>query len=77
MRPIELTTDDVRALWDAGVTDQGIEDLIFVSVAFSVIDRLADAFKFEATGWLDTISKGAETTLQYGYLTRSLFASKR
>lgn len=46
LRPEELSPDDVAPLRAAGLSDQAIEDAVYVCAAFSVIIRLADAFEF-------------------------------
>ena len=41
-----VTADDVRAVYDAGVTEEALERAVMVCVAFSTIVRLADTFAF-------------------------------
>ena len=41
-----VTVDDVRAVYDAGVSREALERAVMVCVAFSTIVRLADTFEF-------------------------------
>jgi uncharacterized peroxidase-related enzyme len=41
-----VSADDMRAVLDAGVSRQQIEDALAVSFAFNAINRLAEAFQF-------------------------------
>ena len=43
----EVGSKDVEAMRAAGVSDQGIEEAIYVCFCFNVLSRLADAFDFE------------------------------
>ncbi len=45
--PAEVSEVDVNAVLDAGVSRQGLEEVIQISFVFSLINRLADAFDFE------------------------------
>lgn len=45
--PGGLTTVDVDAVREAGVSDEAIEDMIHVAVNFVMINKLADAFDWE------------------------------
>ncbi len=47
--PAEVTAADVDIVRAAGVSDQAIEDAIYVCFIFSVLARLADAFDFDLT----------------------------
>ena len=47
--PTEISVADVDKVRAAGVSDQGIEDAIYVCFIFSVLTRLADAFDFDLT----------------------------
>lgn len=47
LTPDELDAEDVAALRAAGIDDAAIENAIYVTFCFNVIDRLADAFDFE------------------------------
>lgn len=47
--PAEVSTADIDIVRAAGVSDQAIEDAIYVCFVFSVLARLADAFDFDLT----------------------------
>jgi len=47
--PTKVATADVDRVRAAGVSDQAIEDAIYVCFVFSVLTRLADAFDFDLT----------------------------
>jgi alkylhydroperoxidase family enzyme len=47
--PTEISVIDVDKVRAAGVSDQAIEDAIYVCFIFSVLARLADAFDFDLT----------------------------
>jgi uncharacterized peroxidase-related enzyme len=61
-----LSADDMRAVLDAGVSPQQIEDALAVGFAFNTTDRLANAFAFEV---LDEkgFEAGAKYLLKRGY----------
>src|SRR5262245_6336212 len=46
LAPAEVGPDDVAPLRAAGLSDQAIEEAIYVCFLFNVMDRLADAFDF-------------------------------
>jgi len=48
-RPEEVGPEDVAPMRAAGLSDKAIEEAIYVSTMFNVMDRLADAFDFELT----------------------------
>jgi hypothetical protein len=47
--PTEVSAADVDKIRATGVSDQAIEDAIYVCFVFSVLARLADAFDFDLT----------------------------
>jgi hypothetical protein len=47
LQPQQTDRNALVSLRAAGVSDQGIHDLIYVRFVFSVIDRLADALDFD------------------------------
>lgn len=47
LTPSLVTPDDVIALHSAGISDQAVEEALYVCFLFNVIDRLADAFDFD------------------------------
>jgi alkylhydroperoxidase family enzyme len=61
-----LDADDVRALFEAGVTREQIEDALDVAFTFNVITRLADTFEFEV-GSRASFDAGAKMLLGRGY----------
>ena len=64
--PEEITPDDVKPLRDAGLTDDAVRDAIAVCAAFSMIDRLADAFHFDVPTTQD-LRGSARFLLKVGY----------
>lgn len=77
LTPGEIEAADVERVRAAGVSDDAIEDAIAVCVTFSIIDRVADAFGFEAAAAVRTITRGADSSLRYGYTKRALLHSRR
>ena len=67
LRPDELVADDVRPLLDAGVSQDGVVDALYVGFLFNAIDRIADALGFETVSD-EVYGKGAERLLRHGYL---------
>jgi alkylhydroperoxidase family enzyme len=66
LSPDEVGPEDVRKLREAGLSDEAIRDAIYVCVAFSVIDRIADAFAFEVPA-PDDVRNAARFLLKMGY----------
>lgn len=62
----EVTADDVRAVYAAGVTREMLVRAVEVCVGFSVIVRLADTFDF-ARGTEDDYDAGARMLWKRGY----------
>jgi alkylhydroperoxidase family enzyme len=66
LTPAEIKPEDMAALRAEGISDAAIEDAIHVTVAFNIIDRIADALGFEIP-----TSKGfanmADVLLKRGY----------
>ena len=67
LRPDELGADDVRPLLDAGVSEHGVVDALYVGFLFNTIDRIADALGFETVSD-EVYGKGADRLLRHGYL---------
>jgi uncharacterized peroxidase-related enzyme len=44
--PEEVSSEDITPLRSAGLSDRAIEEALYVSFLFNVMDRLADAFDF-------------------------------
>lgn len=61
-----VSADDVRAVLNAGVSPQQIEDALAVCLAFDITDRLANAFDFTLAG-PDAMNAGAKYLLKRGY----------
>jgi len=61
-----VSTDDMRAVLEAGVSREQIEDALAVCFAFNTVARLADAFGFYAPG-RKAFQAGAKYLLARGY----------
>ena len=46
LRPDEISSAEIQAMRQAGVSDAGIEEAIAVCAVFSIADRLADTFDY-------------------------------
>lgn len=64
--PDEITSEDVRILREAGVSDSEIEDAIYICATYCIIDRIADAFDFQLPGDED-MRKMSKFLLKVGY----------
>lgn len=64
--PMAVTSADLAPVRAVGVTDQAIEDAIYICTAFNLIDRVADSFGF-AVPLDDTFAINAKTLLKRGY----------
>jgi len=67
LRPDELSADDVRAVLDAGVSEEGVVDALYVGFLFNTIDRIADSLGF-LTVSPEEYGKSADRLLKHGYL---------
>lgn len=67
LRPGELTADDVRPLLDAGATEAGVVDALYVGFCFNTIDRIADSLGFLTVSPKE-YGKSADRLLKHGYL---------
>jgi alkylhydroperoxidase family enzyme len=67
LTPDAVTAEDVQVVRDAGVSDAAIEDAIHIMGAFSVIVRIADAFRFHVPDTNDFRSMGRDL-LKRGYV---------
>ena len=63
----EIGQDDIAPMRLAGVSDQDIEDAIYVSVYFNIIDRIADSLDFEVLS-AEKFAQRAGNFLREGYL---------
>jgi uncharacterized peroxidase-related enzyme len=66
LRPHETEAADIAALRAAGVSDQAIEDAIYVCTFFNIIDRVADSLGFDVPS-AEVFAQGAESFLKRGY----------
>lgn len=64
--PDELTADDARAAFAAGVTADELRDAAAVAAVFNIITRYANALDFEIPSAVD-FDKAAGTLLRRGY----------
>jgi alkylhydroperoxidase family enzyme len=66
LAPEEVGADDVRATLEAGVSEAGVLDAIYVCFAFNLIDRVADALGFDL---MDEAGyrQAAQVLLKFGY----------
>jgi alkylhydroperoxidase family enzyme len=67
LRPDELGTGSLRPLLDAGVSEEGVVDALYVGFLFNTIDRIADSLGFEVVSD-ERFSKGADRLLKHGYV---------
>ncbi|HEY8113263.1 MAG TPA: hypothetical protein VII16_10410 [Actinomycetes bacterium] len=66
LSPEEVGTDDLRATLEAGVSEDGAIDAIYVCFAFNLIDRVADALGFDLMDE-EGYRRGARNLLRFGY----------
>jgi alkylhydroperoxidase family enzyme len=64
--PDEVGPEDITKLREYGLGSEEIEDAIYICVAFSIIDRLADAFGFEIPDQ-EQMRKTSKFLLRLGY----------
>ena len=64
--PSDIGPEDVAPLRAAGLSDQAIEDAIYVCAYFNVIDRVADALGFDIPS-PEGFAQGADSLLKRGY----------
>ena len=67
LTPEEIGKEDIAQMRMAGVSDQAIEDAIYVCTYFNIIDRIADALDFEVLS-AETFGQRAGNFLREGYL---------
>ena len=67
LSPERVGPDDIALLRTAGVSEQAIEDALYVCTYFNVIDRMADALDFDVPS-AEAFSKRADMLLERGYL---------
>ena len=66
LQPDSLTSADIAALNEAGVTDEAATEIAYVALLFSVMDRLADSFDFDIPS-ADEIDKTGQFLHKRGY----------
>lgn len=66
LSPEKVGADDLRATLDAGVSEDGALDAIYVCFAFSLIDRVSDALGFDLMDEKG-YQRGAQVLLRFGY----------
>ncbi len=66
LTPDEIKVEDIDALRAEGLSDEAIEDVIHVTVAFNIIDRIADALGFEIPT-TEGFANMADVLLKRGY----------
>jgi alkylhydroperoxidase family enzyme len=62
----QLRTEDVRAVFESGVSREQIEEALAICYAFNVTNRLANAFGFEVLD-PEGFNAGAKYLLRRGY----------
>jgi alkylhydroperoxidase family enzyme len=67
LTPTEIGPDDIAPMRLVGVSDQAIEDAIYVCVYFNIIDRIADSLEFGVLS-SDAFAQRAGNFLREGYL---------
>ena len=66
LSPEEVGPDDVRATLEAGVSEDGVIDALYVCFAFNLIDRVADALGFDLMDE-EGYRQAAQVLLRFGY----------
>lgn len=67
LRPDDLGAADVTPLLEAGVSEAGVVDALYVGFVFNTIDRIADSLGFLAVT-SEGYGKSADRILKHGYL---------
>jgi alkylhydroperoxidase family enzyme len=67
LRPDELGAADVTPMLEAGVSEAGVVDAMYVGFLFNTIDRIADSLGF-LTVTEEGYGKSADRLLKHGYL---------
>ena len=67
LRPRELAATDIQPLLQAGVSEAGVADALYVGFLFNTIDRIADSLGF-LTVSAEEYGKSADRLLKHGYL---------
>jgi alkylhydroperoxidase family enzyme len=64
LTPADVGPEDMAMVCAAGVSERAILDAVYISAAFNLIDRVADALEFDIP---PSFAKGAPSLLQRGY----------
>ena len=67
LRPDDLGVSDIGPLLEAGVSEAGVVDALYVGFLFNTIDRIADSLGF-LTVTSESYGKSADRLLRHGYL---------
>jgi uncharacterized peroxidase-related enzyme len=71
LTPSEVTAEDVSALHSVGISDQAMEEALYVCFLFNVMDRLADAFGFDLPT-AEGFQQGGKALYTMGYAITSI-----
>jgi hypothetical protein len=66
LAPEEVGADDLQATLDAGVSQDGVIDAMYVCFAFNLIDRVSDALGFDLMDE-EGYRRAAQVQLRFGY----------
>ena len=66
LAPDEFGADDLRAILNAGVSEDAVRDAIYVCFAFNLIDRVSDSLGFDLMDERG-YRRGAQVVLKVGY----------
>ncbi len=66
LAPADVKPEDISPLRAAGVSEQAIEDALYVCTYFNIIDRIADALNFSVPP-LQALASRADILLEHGY----------
>ena len=66
LAPDEVGADDLRAILNAGVSEDAVRDAVYVCFAFNLIDRVSDALGFDLMDE-QGYRGGAQVLLRVGY----------
>ncbi len=67
LAPVDVGPDDMVPLRAAGVSQQAVEDALYVCMLFTIINRIADTLEFEISS-AEAFSRDADRLLEHGYL---------
>lgn len=67
LAPADVGPDDMVPLRAAGVSEEAVEDALYVCTFFTIINRIADSLDFEISP-AEAFSRGADRLLEHGYL---------